>query len=220
MNCALTAQGQAYCWGNNLDRLIKPGSVPADAYVFTPEVVQPSLSFARLSIYRQAACGVLADRTDVYCWGANYYGQQGRGILPTWRPTVGGLDNEFFPTAAPIITPPGSNPAVKYKDVDIGFRHACALKDDGAAYCWGENANGQLGTGTAVLNDSGSAVAQAVVDGSGTALRFDSISAGVYMTCGMVSGSGTRCWGSNFQGSLGNGTWQDSPTPLPVVNLP
>jgi alpha-tubulin suppressor-like RCC1 family protein len=37
---------------------------------------------------------------------------------------------------------------VKFRAVTTGLAYTCGLAIDGAAWCWGSNGSGQLGTGT------------------------------------------------------------------------
>jgi hypothetical protein len=67
------------------------------------------------------------------------------------------------------------------------------LTTNGAAYCWGANASGELGTGTEQLAD---------VPTPATTLRFSALALGESHTCGITS-AGTYCWGSNASGQLG-----------------
>ena len=43
--------------------------------------------------------------------------------------------------------PAGVTGGVLFRAIAAGGSHTCALATDGAAYCWGRNATGQLGTG-------------------------------------------------------------------------
>jgi alpha-tubulin suppressor-like RCC1 family protein len=67
--------------------------------------------------------------------------------------------------------------------------------DDGAAYCWGANDDGQLGNGE--LTQSPVPVA---VSGGYT---FSEISAGDGHGCAVTDGGDAYCWGSNLKGQLG-----------------
>ena len=109
--------------------------------------------------------------------------------------------------------------------------HACALKLDGGAYCWGLGQDGQLGV--AVARDcpewSGpnppqawacSGFPVAVVCPSGPC-QFTDISAGNSHTCAVDTSGDAWCWGSNTYGELGIGlpsmTARGSDTPLRVA---
>ena len=96
--------------------------------------------------------------------------------------------------------------------VSAGGRHACALTDDGGVACWGANGYGQLGA----LGSGASAAPLEVTTLTGHVL---SVSAGVYHTCALTTGSEIVCWGSNFFGQLGNGAQFESPLPLTVTAL-
>ncbi|MFO0713046.1 MAG: hypothetical protein U0353_24540 [Sandaracinus sp.] len=94
-------------------------------------------------------------------------------------------------------------------DVAPGEAHACALRDDGTAYCWGTNDAGQLGDGTS--DDRG---LPRVVVGSA---RFSQITTGVAFSCAIERSAGAvYCWGRNQEGELGDGTRAGRATPAPI----
>ena len=78
--------------------------------------------------------------------------------------------------------------------------HACALKSDGTAHCWGGNSSGQLGNGS--ITNSGIPV---LVSELTNAI---SISAGGNHTCALTTAGVARCWGNAWiVGSLINLGW-------------
>ena len=88
--------------------------------------------------------------------------------------------------------------------MSTGYDHTCGLAS-GVAYCWGNNALGQLGTGSLI-----SAPTPAAVAGANT---FSSISAGVAHSCGVTQQGPALCWGANDAGQLGTGTTGSATTP-------
>jgi hypothetical protein len=94
-----------------------------------------------------------------------------------------------------------------------GGEHTCGLTATGAAYCWGSNSNGQLGTGTI----GGTFVPAGPVSGG---LTFVSLSAGGSYTCGVTPSGAIYCWGANASGQLGDGTQTDRATPTRVAEAP
>ena len=78
-------------------------------------------------------CGVTT-AGSAYCWGFNGGGGLGDGTTT------------FRMTPVAVLMPPG----VTFSAISAGNGHTCALTPAGAAYCWGFNANGQLGDGTVV----------------------------------------------------------------------
>jgi alpha-tubulin suppressor-like RCC1 family protein len=79
----------------------------------------------------------------------------------------------------------------------------------GAAYCWGQNLDGELGDGTTTSWTT--PVAVAGVRG------FAAVGAGWYHTCGMTTNTGVYCWGYNGHSQLGEGTTITSLVPVAVV---
>jgi len=75
-----------------------------------------------------------------------------------------------------------------FQSISAGSDHTCGLTAAGEAYCWGDNADYQLGGG---MSTDKSDVPRVVPGG----LTFQNISAGDKYTCGVaVDGTG-YCWG-------------------------
>src|SRR3990170_823216 len=95
--------------------------------------------------------------------------------------------------------------------VSAGGRHTCARLSDNTVWCWGNNADGQLGDNTT----AGSRV-PVQVQGINTAAG---ISAGGNHTCSVLANGTVWCWGNNLNGQLGNGTNNDSSIPVQVSGI-
>jgi len=94
----------------------------------------------------------------------------------------------------------------------VAGSHTCALTTASKAYCWGYNADGQLGNNeTSLVNPTPSAVA----GGFQFATLFLSKVEGV--TCGVTAPGAAYCWGDNDDGELGDGTRTQRTTPTPVA---
>jgi hypothetical protein len=77
--------------------------------------------------------------------------------------------------------------------------HACGIKTDGALWCWGRNAHGQVGnsaTGATIWGNVPTRVGAA---------RWRDVSTGREHTCGVQDDGSLWCWGNAGQGDLADG---------------
>lgn len=74
--CALTAAGDAWCWGDNSHGQLGRDTIGGSSQ--TPALVVGGLKFASISTGGAHTCGVTLDHV-IYCWGANGSGQLGDG---------------------------------------------------------------------------------------------------------------------------------------------
>jgi alpha-tubulin suppressor-like RCC1 family protein len=189
--CGLTAQGVAYCWGNNVTGQLGDGNAPHNR--IAPEAVLGGHAFSSVAAAGTHTCGVTT-AGDIYCWGYNAEGQLGNAAA----------GNE---TDTPVLADGGRS----FAAVTVGDAHTCGLATDGAAYCWGSNHIGSLGDGNAAVDSD---VPVPVAGGH----IFVDVSAGAGHTCGIADTGVTHCWGANYTGQLGNGNLgAESDTPVAVV---
>ena len=87
--------------------------------------------------------------------------------------------------------------------ITSGSNHSCGLAS-GAIYCWGLNANGQLGDGTTINR-----VAPTVVSGN---QQFMTVGAGETLTCALDVNGKAWCWGNISAAATKQTTPKDYPT--------
>lgn len=131
-----------------------------------------------------------------YCWGQNSYYQLGNGSTSTLS----------------IATAVAVSGGHIFRQISAGYRHNCAVIDNYAAYCWGNNTAGQLGDGTTTKKN-----VPVSVTGSLYGVQVKSVSAGFDHSCAVTTAGKVYCWGSNAFGQLGNSDAAYlSKTPAPV----
>ncbi len=150
-------------------------------------------SFASLSAGRFHTCGITTDG-DAHCWGSAEDGQLGDGQ-----------------SGAGVLSPQpvAVSGALAFDVISAGAAHTCGvITGGGSAFCWGLNADGQLGNGTGT-----DAATPALVIGG---FSFASGSAGSDHSCGLTTTGGAFCFGLNNFGQLGDGTTNDRLAPVAV----
>ena len=146
--CALAADGSAHCWGRNDAGQLGDGSVEGAS---SPRPVAGAVAFTWITAGDRHACALDGDG-GAWCWGDNALGALGTdaaleacGDVPCSRRPV------------PVAT------TLRFRSLTAsrgrGGAHTCGVATDGFAYCWGNNAHGQLGTG---VGDGGGATPRVV----------------------------------------------------------
>ena len=197
--CALFNDGTIYCWGTNYYGELGNGTT--ENSMEPVQVSDISDAIAITSAFDHS-CALHSDGA-ISCWGRNQYGQLGNGTFS---------DTPMATKAS------GITDAIA---VSSKYNHTCALHNTGTVSCWGRNYHGELGNGVNISSanptDENNSPIPVRVVGVDDAVA---ISAGLSYTCALHIGGTISCWGSNrFSGKLGDGTTNDSSTPVKVLDI-
>lgn len=138
---------------------------------------------------------MLTNLGEVYCWGDNYNGQFGNG--------TSGNDSAIPVKATGIV---GA------KAVMSAGSSTCAVTSSNALKCWGANFTGSVGDGTGVD-------AHLPADPVGLTSGVAAVSGSSYTNCALTTAGGVQCWGDGTQRQIGDGTTNDSNSPVQVSGL-
>jgi alpha-tubulin suppressor-like RCC1 family protein len=193
---AMLASGGAISFGaNDVGQLGRTANDPSPPGALTLTGV------TNVAAGLEHACAVTAGALE--CWGNNDNGEIGDGT-----------DDE---ADAPVTVNVGGKTV---SQVSAGYSHTCALASDGTVYCWGQNDQGQCGTGAtdAGFDDSDVMTPTQVQGLTGKALEIE---AGTNHACALIEGGTVMCWGANDRGQLGQGlidaSVDQNPHPAPVT---
>jgi len=187
--CALLADGQARCWGSNLEDQTGHEDLFNIAEDFSPleyptiPLLTGTRQIKELALGANFTCAIF-ESGQVGCWGRNNVGQLG-------TVTPGNLVNLGVLHARKIAA---------------GWDHTCVILSDGTVGCWGGNSCGQLGVqlGTENCTVADSAYRDTVqIHAFGGTIRAIDITAGDKFTCVLMEDASVKCWGQNDVGQLG-----------------
>ncbi len=185
--------GATLCWGRN--NFAQLGDGTSTNRRFAGPVSGLGSGVTAISSGQAHTCVI--HRGAAKCWGDNFYGQIGDGTNT----------NPLHPV--PVQTSGlGSGVAA----ISVGGYHTCALTMAGAVWCWGRNAEGQLGDGTTTRR-------LVPVQVPGLTSGVVAIDAGRSHTCAVTTGGTLWCWGDNVSGQLGDGTTTQRLAPVQVSGL-
>ncbi|MCG8466613.1 MAG: hypothetical protein MJB57_00175 [Gemmatimonadetes bacterium] len=227
--CAIVNGGAALCWGAGGD--LGDGTLDESA---TPVRVQGPQIFAQLDL-SSFTCGLTTgiDGGQAWCWGENTSGRLGDGttedgLVPQSVDTELAFEdiatagvhacaisteddlycwgsNSFSQLLAHpdtfSVSPIPVATGMKFRDVDGGGLQTCAIDDGESLWCWGGN-----------WGDSMVEVTAAPI--------FERLSVGGEHACGLTTDGEAFCFGSNTEGQLGDGTFDQDPlgsAPVPVA---
>ena len=132
--CALSTEGEAWCWGDNMHGALGVASVPDRCGHFNygdtrfdvrcaraPVRVDTDKRFTKLAMGRFHTCG-LTETGEVWCWGS---GRTGTVTEETARRV-----------AVPRLAPKPKAKAARYVALAAGAERTCAATDGDETVCW------------------------------------------------------------------------------------
>lgn len=190
--CAVKTDGSAYCWGQGANGRLGLGDATQR---LTPVQVVGIGGSGTLSNVSQIIAGyahTCALKTDgsMYCWGYNVYGQLG--------------DNTTSQRLTPVqVTGVGGSGTLSNVTwISNNESYTCALKNDGAVYCWGYNFYSQLGDGGTTHRSTPVQVLNVAV--VSTVSNAASVGPGMSFSCFSKSDGTVYCGGVNVSGKIGD----------------
>ncbi|MGE3546449.1 MAG: RCC1 domain-containing protein, partial [Kofleriaceae bacterium] len=206
--CVLKTDGTIWCAGENLSGQLGSGTAGDDRPTREPvrTVVDNAIidDAIQIALGKAHGCAIRAD-TSVWCWGANHVGQLGNGTT-----------NTLQPGAVQVLA--GGSPLLGASEVRSGSAHTCAITTAGDVYCWGYNAEGELGDGLTATRDQAAPVLTAPMGSVFTGARSLASSAGT--NCVHRGIDEVWCWGADNHGQFGFGTLGSHPSPALIGNAP
>jgi alpha-tubulin suppressor-like RCC1 family protein len=238
-SCALQ-NGALRCWGYNLFGQLGNGTtteslVPAQVTIAANGITSVAIGGDHICAIQNAA---------LFCWGINNQGQLGQPAVALQAETpvmVQGFDNgvtsvgakegktcavrngagfcwgnnregtlgdgTLIDRAVPTMVA-GFNAGVT--NIKPSSIHSCGVINGGVR-CWGNNNNGGLGRG-----DTVNSLVPVQVTGITAGASDVGAGDGLNFGCARIGG-GVKCWGSNGQGSLGDGTGVPTRVPVEVI---
>jgi|GEM_PF-656665 len=202
--CAIREGGTAWCWGDDGSLELGNGAVlTADQHSPT-EVSTTGVSgtaWIWLDMEISHACGVRNDGTG-YCWGSDSSGKLGNGSVDT--------SSKSTPISMTMTGVTGS----AWISLVTGQDNTCGIRNDGTGYCWGDDANGQVGNGAASTGFAHVPMPVSLTGVTGTAWTF--MTGGWRHHCGIRNDGTGYCWGNDTDGKLGNGATGSGTAPSPI----
>ena len=195
--CARVGNKKVMCWGANSSGQLGRGGTGSSSSSGNPKEVQNLSHAQEIAVGWLHTCARVGNK-KVMCWGANSYGQLGRGDI-----------GSSFGSGTPKEVQNLSHA----QEIVAGGSHTCARLGSGKVMCWGYNSSGQLGRGG---TGSSFGIPKEVQNLS----HAQEIAVGRAHTCARVGSGKVMCWGDNSFGQLGRGSiGSSSGTPKEVQNL-
>lgn len=180
--CAVGTDGGLWCWGRNSEHELGPDT---NIQVREPNQVTADGPWLAVAAGQNHTCAIKQDRS-LWCWGAN----------------EGSQSNDGFPLgiegASLLDSPTRIGGASDWTAIKTNTFHSCAINRGADLFCWGRNAEGQLGLGDEEPRNVPTRAAASVL----------SLSVGRFTTCEVTDSGDVRCVGQNDQAQLGTGDYK------------
>lgn len=223
--CALTPEGEAYCWGG----MSGPRDPPPPLDPSVPRPVSGNVRFTSITVRHSQACGL--DRAGkLYCWGGQLPDEPAHIPMPAAFTAVSlGWDHTCGLTAAGVAYCWGDNTdgqvgtgrapephervdtatevagGLRFQEIQAGMNRTCGITVDRALYCWGDRA-GSFGPDRCyhvdAYNDCTAGPRRVLAEPVRT------VGLGWDHNCAVTAAGSAYCWGTRWGGSFGDGGWQ------------
>jgi len=182
---SLSSRGEIYNFGLNIKRFITP------QLLFSEHIWKKILRKDR---------NTFAFKNDgtVFVWGYNHSAELGLG-------------HKEEISSATMLTISGETDQ-SWKEMKFDKQYQCGIRSDDSLWCWGNNPEGQLGTG----DRDERTIPTKVVTGEGDETWNKIILKEDYL-CGIKMDGSLWCWGENNNGCLGSGDTSDKLSPNKIV---
>ena len=225
--CALTSAETVLCWGygwyGQLGSSAKTTVVESNnvgvnrdaplAVLTGGEEGDPLLSgITQVASGANHTCALTFDG-HVKCWGRRFQGALGdNGVVTetrSWFPVnVVGEDIDDSSSGNGLLS--------NIVQITLGDKYTCALNAEDKVWCWGDGANGKLGTGS--TGDKNYPVS--VIAGSGSSSPLSGIveiASSSHTLCALSEEGRVLCWGVGALGALGYGGTSNQSSPVTVI---
>ncbi len=204
--CAVTMDNNLWCWGDNGRGQL--GNMTHDDSARPISVRIPESGALRVSCGKRHTCAVTGDH-KLMCWGANDYGQLGN---LTHQDTIApGYVLIASANRGKVIRQPLSRVADVIASED---RTYVIISDGSVKFCgYAKTYPGpmfiELTWNQAIFDFSPPVRGMVMLAAEGNL--------GVSSACGITAGGELKCWGSGYNGKLGQGNDQDIDKPSPPL---
>jgi alpha-tubulin suppressor-like RCC1 family protein len=238
-SCALTAAGQALCWGDYFNGALGSSStIPIGTPAPVGNFNGAPITFSSLGAGEHATCGTQAGTGTVFCWGELTSPGAATFDFPAHLLSPGGfeLDNATGVVTGRLggciiwgadagcwtqVTSTGVSNEVVTGWNNVNNGHVSTAKDftcadltNGTVGCFGMDNLGQLGDG---LHGSTTFNTNTIGQSVGSGMLLHGVSAGARHACALDPSNNLVCWGSNDVGQLGTGTNTNVQPPTQVT---
>ena len=182
--------GRVACWGRNHFGQLGDNSTDdqQQAVYVVDENGNELQNVTAISSGRIHNCAIVDG--NPMCWGHNFYGTLGNSTK------VGEI---YVPYAVNVTTLQHTQRDAVV--IGAGFRHTCALLDNGSIGCWGMGDDEEFGDGTFSQSELNNARYVSLPQNR-TAITLE---VGDDHNCAILDDNSTWCWGKNTNGQRGDG---------------
>ena len=200
-NLALASDGTVFAWGLNSSGQLGDGTTINRSVPVSVDTTATPL-FNKIVVAVAAGFGhsLALSEGKVFAWGRNSEGELGDGTLTQRIAPVAVIDTGVLLNKIVVA-------------VAGGFYHSLALDSDSNVFGWGFNGSGQLGDFTTINRSVPIAVGLPGLTG------VMAVAGGVGHTLALKSDGTVFAMGRNSEGQLGDGTFINRLTPVPVFGL-